>query len=223
MAKVKFGMFMTDARGKVGGQVFSKNRSGAIVRTKVTPTNAQSVRQSFIRNLLSSISQKWSTLTKTARASFNEAVEDYARTDVFGDIRNPTGKNLFTRLNLNLANSNQPQIILAPSKVEVPILNATAVELAVGAMDVIGAQNVSGGTVVISATAPQTQGTNFYKGKFRQIGLTSGVLFGAYDPYNDYVAKFGVPAVTANIGFEFKIIMPNGQNGVSLVALSEPA
>ena len=41
MAKIKFGMMMTDASGKLGGQVFSKNRGGSYVRTKVTPTNPQ--------------------------------------------------------------------------------------------------------------------------------------------------------------------------------------
>lgn len=45
MAKIKFGMMMTDARGKLGGQVFSKNRSGSYVRTKVTPVNPQTTTQ----------------------------------------------------------------------------------------------------------------------------------------------------------------------------------
>lgn len=223
MAKIKFGMFMTDARGKVGGQVFSKNRSGAFVRTKVTPTNAQTVRQSYIRNLLASLSQAWSTLSQSVRDGFDSAVNDWSKTDVFGDIRNPTGKNLYTRLNMNLENSGQAQITAVPAKVEVPILEGTAVELDIAAWTVIGAVNVSGGVIVVSATAPQSQGTKFYKGKYRQIGTVASSSFANYNPKGQYVAKFGVTPLTSNIGFEFKLIMPNGQNGVPLAIRSVEA
>ena len=223
MAKIKFGMFMTDARGKVGGQVFSKNRSGAFVRTKVTPTNAQTVRQSYIRNLLASLSQAWSTLSQSVRDGFDSAVNDWSKTDVFGDIRNPTGKNLFTRLNMNLENSGQAQVTAVPAKVEVPILEGTAVTLDVAAWNVAGASNVAGGVVVISATAPQSQGTKFYKGKYRQIGTVASSAFATYNAKAQYEAKFGVTPLTSNIGFEFKLIMPNGQNGVPLAIRSVEA
>ena len=55
MAKIKFGMMMTDARGKLGGQVFSKNKGGAYVRTKVTPSNPQTIAQTTRRALFAAI------------------------------------------------------------------------------------------------------------------------------------------------------------------------
>jgi hypothetical protein len=55
MAKIKFGMMMTDARGKLGGHVFSKNRSGAYVRTKVTPVNGQTTAQTGVRAIFGAI------------------------------------------------------------------------------------------------------------------------------------------------------------------------
>ena len=36
MAKIKFGAMMVDASGKLGGQVFAKNRGGAYIRTKTS-------------------------------------------------------------------------------------------------------------------------------------------------------------------------------------------
>ena len=51
MAKIKFGMMMTDASGKLGGQVFSKNRGGSYVRTKSTPVNRQSSAQMNVRGI----------------------------------------------------------------------------------------------------------------------------------------------------------------------------
>ena len=109
----------------MGGQVFSKNRGGSYVRTKVTPTNPQTSAQSTIRGIFSSISSRWSSLTDAQRASFNGFVQAYARTDIFGDLRNPSGKSLFQRLNQNLENSGQAQIDVCTSPVEVPFANLT--------------------------------------------------------------------------------------------------
>jgi hypothetical protein len=46
--KMKFGAIVTEGRGKIGGHVASKNKSGAYLRTKVTPVNRQSVAQSNV-------------------------------------------------------------------------------------------------------------------------------------------------------------------------------
>lgn len=216
MAKIKFGMFMTDARGKVGGQVFSKNRGGAYVRTKVTPANGQTARQSFVRQLLGAISQSWSGLTQNARDSFDGAVAQWSKTDIFGDIRNPTGKNLFTRLNINLANSGQPEILLAPEKIEMPFLTATRVDFGGDDMFVPGIVNTADAVLVVSATAPQSAGTNFFRGKYRQIGFYPGADAEDVDLLPDYVAKFGTPAVGANVSFELKWVLPTGQTSTPL-------
>ena len=64
MARIKFGMMMTDARGKLGGQVFTKTRSGATVRTKVTPVNLKSSAQALVRNRFGSLSQGWRGLSE---------------------------------------------------------------------------------------------------------------------------------------------------------------
>ena len=217
MAKIKFGMFMTDARGKVGGQVFSKNRSGAYVKNKSTPTNGQTLRQTFIRQLLGAISQAWSALSISNRASFNNAVESWSKTDIFGDARNPTGKNLFTALNLNLVNSGQAQITSAPEKVEMPVLSVTSVTNSGTVLTVVADDDLPEGQVIVMATAPQTLGTSYFKGKFRQIGVIAGTAIDAADITSLYVAKFGSFASGANIAFEFRVILDNGQAGVPVI------
>lgn len=217
MAKVKFGMFMTDARGKVGGQVFSKNRGGAYVRTKVTPSNGQTSRQTFIRQLLSSISIAWATLTAQARSGFNAAVNDWSTTDIFGDSRNPSGKTLFTKLNMNLANSLQTQITSVPDKVAVPALGNFSItaDLSDLAIDVLAADVVLGSKILVNATAPLSNGIYFYKGRFRQIAVVDSGAILTTDLWAAYVAKFGVPSLNDNIAFELKRVMPNGQAGLA--------
>ena len=218
MAKCKFGMMMTDARGKLGGQVFTKNRSGAIIRTKVTPSNARTERQMFIRNALATISALWSTLSQIQRDSFDGAVEQWQGTNIFGDIVNPTGKTLFTKLNLNLKNSLQAQILTAPVKAILPAFGVSVVENDGGDITALVTGNAVGFKIVVSATAPQSKGTAFYKGKYRQIGVIAGSATGSLVLTELYAAKFGVPDTDANISFQFIIVLSNGQASIPVTS-----
>ena len=102
--KIKFGALVVAGRGKIGGHVASRNRAGAYLRTKVTPVNPATVYQVAVRNRLAGISTDWRGLTAAQRTAWNAAVSDYAKTDIFGDIRNPSGFNLHQKLNNNLVN-----------------------------------------------------------------------------------------------------------------------
>jgi hypothetical protein len=213
MAKIKFGMMMTDARGKLGGQVFSKNRGGAFVRTKSTPTNPQTTFQMSVRGIFSAISTKWSTLTEAQRLSYNGFVADYATTDIFGDLRNPSGKNLFQKLNQNLANSEQAQnvVCVAPSAVPFAGLTGAGMDIAGSDISILLNGNTVGSKILLLATPSLTQGTTFVKNKLRVIGVYPGVNASSLDAYPNYVAKYGEPAVGANVYFAVRVVNANGQ------------
>lgn len=217
MAKVKFGMIVTDMRNKLGGHVFSKNRGGSYARTKVVPSNPQTVAQQAVRSALGAISSAWSGLTAPQRASFVAAVDEWKSTDVFGDLKSPSGKNLFTRLNLNLVNTGQAQVSTAPDKVDVPYSEFTEALIDVSDATVtFDALAVPAGFVAqVSATPPLSQGTRYVRNRFRVIGLQAA---GAYVPatlWAQYVAEFGAPVAGDNIVFRIKLVGSNGQNGVA--------
>ncbi len=213
MAKIKFGMMMTDASGKLGGQVFSKNRGGSYVRTKVTPTNPQTSAQSTIRGIFASISSRWSSLTDEQRNTFNGFVQAYARTDIFGDLRNPSGKSLFQRLNQNLEISDQAQTDVCTSPVEVPFANLGGAEANISSttflVDYSG--DLAGAKIVVWATPQMSQGTKFVKNQLRQLEVFAGANAGTVDVWASYVAKFGTPVVGANISVAVRVINANGQ------------
>lgn len=214
--KIKWGALMVDGRGKIGGQVASKNRSGAYMRNKVTPSNPRTASQQANRSLLGSLSASWSSLTAAARASFNGAVDAWSKTNIFGDSIKPTGKNLFTALNKNLASVGLPTVVVAPAKIEVPILALQSVVMDISSTTATIAYDgdVDGTYLVISATPALTQGTTFTKGKFRRI---TSVLAEDLDPsavYAAYVDRFGAPVAGQNISFEVKLIATNGQMSV---------
>ena len=216
MAKIKFGMMMTDARGKLGGQVFSKNRAGAYVRTKVTPVNPRTSFQQASRQLLGVISQSWSTLSIEQRESFNKAVSDWARTDIFGDLKNPTGKNLFTRLNKNAIAAGFPDVLEAPAKMEIPVIAGFNVVLnsGTGVFSVNGLDNLVQGTYQVSATPNLTAGTSFIKNRLRVLGVGSGTVELSTVLNSIFENRFGAVSAPANIWIQIVVVMPNGQKGV---------
>lgn len=221
MAKIKMGMVVTDARGKLGGQVFSKNRSGAYVRTKVTPVNPQTSFQMASRQLLGSLSSGWSGLTDEQRKQWNDAVNDWQRTDVFGDLRKPTGKNLFTELNKNLLQSGTGTLMtIPPEKQEIPIISlaspyfdTTVPEFSVG-FGIVPAKTIA----QIMATPPLSAGTSFIKDRLRVIGYVSAGAMVDTANAEMYIAKFGMPPAGSNVHVAVKLIGTNGQAGVQVSA-----
>lgn len=219
MAKIKFGMMMTDARGKLGGQVFSKNRAGAYIRTKVTPSNPQTQAQAQVRSNLATLSTGWNSLTAEQIAQWNGSVDDWASTDIFGDIKKPTGKNLYVKLNVNLLNSGQSPIVAPPAKIELPALVDVDVDviLPAGTLSIDGLPVFAAGTYQIEACAPVARGVNFVKNKFRVISYVTQSTAGVVDVSTAYTNKFGSVANAENIFFRIRAIGENGQAGVPLV------
>ena len=103
MARVLFTAVVADMRNKLNGTVFSKNKSGAYTRTKVTPVNPQSASQTQNRQRLSRFSQLWRTLSIAAITAWNDLAKSQPfGTDVFGNPKFLSGLSLFVKLNSNI-------------------------------------------------------------------------------------------------------------------------
>ena len=213
MAKIKLGAIVVDMRGKSNGHVFSKNRGGAYMRTKVTPSNPQSTFQMNVRGIFAAISSAWSSLTAANRQSFENLVSSYARTDIFGDLRNPTGKNLFQRLNQNLELTGQAQLTTCPEPSEVPFANVieAAGDVSIPGFDVTLGGDTTGSKLMIFATPPLSQGTKFVKNKLRLIEVQDGAGAGSFDITASYAARFGAIALGQNIYVGVRVVNANGQ------------
>jgi len=221
--KAKFGSIVVDGRGKLGGHVYSKNRSGAYVRTKVTPTNPQTASQTAVRNRLTSFSQGWRGLTEAQRDAWNNAVTDFAKTDVFGDIKNPTGLNLYVGLNSNLAQVGVGAISTPPLPSEVEALVTTSLVASVGTSQVdvtFGPSPVPADTAfVVEATTGVSAGRNFLKNEFREIAVLDAGETSVWAGGSDWIAKFGSLIEGTKIGIRLTPVNKvTGQKGASLVA-----
>jgi hypothetical protein len=220
--KIKYGSLVVDGRGKIGGHVASKNRAGSYLRTKVTPANPNTSYQAEVRNRLSNLSTAWGALDEAERLAWNNAVVHYKKTDIFGDLKNPSGFNLFQRINNNLAQIGVAQIDTPALPAEMAVivtgvLTAThdsTIEVTFSTDPVFTAHDM-----VVDATPAISPGKSFVKSEFRRLGKYSEVTDHVLDVSTEYDAKFGaVGAAGQKVFVRMKMInKTTGQAGIPVI------
>lgn len=206
--KIKFGALVTDGSGKLGGHVVANNRGGKYMRTKVTPLNPQSTAQSLVRSIFAGISQAWSGLTEAGRTSFNQAVNAFTTTDIFGDIRVPSGKALFQRLNQNLALTEQAQLTVAPQLAPVDpfVLENVLISNVAGDISISGSGFGSTQKLIVEGTPLLSDGTSNANNRFRSFYTSQINTYDNEAAYDAYVAKFGAPPIGGNVQIRVKFV-----------------
>ena len=199
-------------RGKLNGHVFSKNRAGAYMRGKVTPVNPQTVHQSFIRSIFGLISQGWRGLTAIQRANWNGSVSDFAQTDIFGDIKNPSGKALYQKINMNLLVSEQTQVDTVPEQPTTPdyVFLGAEMNTTTPAIDLSILGDTTGAKVIVSATPPMSAGVSFAKNKFRQLKVIDGAASISDDILPAYEERFGALSGDENVQIKVHLVTTGG-------------
>lgn len=221
--KVKFGAIVVDGRNKIGGHVMSKNRYGAYMRTKVTPDNPQTSYQVNVRSRMAGISTAWRGLTEAQRLAWNTAVADYKKTDIFGDIRNPSGFNLHQKLNNNLLNIGKAVMTAPPLPEAVDVLAelSLAVDFTLQTVEItytpaIGADH----SCIVQGTPAISPGINFVKSEFRQFDVMLAADASPFSIETEYIAKFGdVGAVDMKVFVKlYQVNWNTGQAGYPMMA-----
>lgn len=203
MALIKTTAIVAEISGKINGTVFSKNRYGAYARTKVTPVNRNSNAQQGARGILTTVSQAWKGLTDAQRKSWDSGSSNFTRTNVFGDVRNLSGSNLFSRLNANLLHTGGSTIEVCPLPVSVPAINTLAVVADNGDQSMV--LNFSPAIdaavkVEVYATPGMSPGKSFVKSEFRKIATKTSAFVTGGSIAGDYIAVFGaVPSAGTKV------------------------
>lgn len=225
--KVKFGAIVVDGRNKIGGHVMSKNRSGAYMRTKVTPVNPRSVDQQNVRSRFSVISTSWDGLGHASVVNWNAAVANWSKSDIFGDIKHPSGFNLYQKLNNNALRVGGTLLTSPPLKAILGVLGtltigtvtASAIPCTVDLASLSGDDKLE-----VLATPPTSMGKTFVKSEYRIIGSSLTITTGAFDCGALYMAKFGAPIdVTKPFFLQARIVNSvTGQAGIPVEAKFNP-
>lgn len=201
MAKIKFGTIVTDASGKVGGNVFSRNRSGNYLSKLVKPINTNTLSQKAVRATFSSFSQQWAKLTQIQRDAWNKEVVNYKYTDYWKKDFTPSGKNLFVKLNMNKKKADIPfsngENCMAepPAKVSGGVLELASMVIVTNIKSILLTYKSSSDITkyVFYATAPLSAGISSpAKAAYKIIGSRNVLpTENEYDYYDFYSSVFG--------------------------------
>ena len=209
MAKVAFSALVSDLRNKVGGNVFTKVRSGPMVRIKVSPTQPRSAAQTAVRSNFSSLAKSWSTITQAQRNGWIALAASLPQKDVFGNTYFMTGLQLYEQCNRNLNSIGVATISVAPATLAVGAPGALTLVATAGVptFTVDAATEPAAGEVpLIFATKPISPGRIFVGGN-RQI-IDSAIAAATAGPWNIqalYAAKYGalVAGQNLNVGVRY--------------------
>lgn len=218
MAKVLLGAGTTDMRNKVNGWVYSRNRYGNYVRTKVTPINPQTQHQQKARQQLGTLSSQWRGLTEAQRKGWIQASPSFPVTDVFGFPLQLAGNALFIALNRNLLKIAATKIEDAPVPVGIPDLFATSLtaDSATPALSIAISEDTipTGFQLAVYATPNIGPGIGFVKNRYRFIG-TATAATGVVDILSIWQSRFGTMTSGQKIAVRIALVSSTtGQSGV---------
>jgi len=176
VALIKFGGGITDARGSIAGNVFSRNRSGAYIRSRTKPVNPNTTRQSGVRALMSTISQNWNNvLTQAQRDAWETFASNVSEQNRLGEDINLTGFNQYVKSNMAAQNAGLSAIAAAPTIFTKPgednsfavAVSEASQEITVTFDDTADWCDEDGGAMILQMGIPQNESINFFDGPWR--------------------------------------------------------
>jgi hypothetical protein len=218
MAKINFGPVVNDARGKTAGIVYSKNKSGSYVRTKVTPSNPRTSYQVAARGFLTTFAQGWSAvLTAAERAAWATFATTYPTTNIFGNALTLNGLNMYVRINTVLSQIGATPLTTppsSPSTVPIPVDPTSFSVDATGpvySFDQTAAAPTSGTVFYFFATGGLPPGRNPTPSDYRfigSIGSQSSPYPATVNPESIWTTRFGSIISGLNYGLLVSTVDP---------------
>lgn len=222
MAKIRFGMGISEMSGKSNGVVYARNASGFYVRNMVNPVNPNSARQVIVRSRMTECSQAWAGLTPAQRSSWSDYASNVKIMDRFGVPINVTGFAQFTRSNMAAKEAGiATQISDGPSEfylgekddtVAVTISEA-AQQLSITFDNTKAWAGEVGGKLLVYQGVPQNPSRQFFDGPFKLAGTIAGAVV---PPVSPAVVACSSPCVeNQKVWVQFRTLRADGR-------LSEP-
>lgn len=215
---------LADIRGSIGGSVYSRNRSGAIIRNRTNPINPNTAAQSIVRSRMADAANAFGLLSAADQTLWNDYAQLVPSFNSLGEMYTPTAKQRYIQSNLNLLTVGQPQAQTPELGVTtVPALDLSGLTLIgtvlaaeINALEVNGLVDAGDAdNLVIQATPPLNAGRLDAKNLMRTI--FAGAFVTDNDLITQYSARYGVGGVVATVGqrVNFRIRAIENKNGLA--------
>lgn len=221
MAKVKFGGGVTDMRGSIAGNVFSRNGGGAYVRQKVTPINPNTSRQQTVRGRLNFLAKQWALLTPGLRIAWKNFGINHPKTNSLGEVVVLNGLQSYQRINLVILNLSEVRTDTPPPNFDIADIDlvAATINKANNQVEIeLAEDQLNVNTVVeVRMTQAISTGVSFVNNLLRFLGRTDGAP--TTTEQVDIPASFGelVVGETRAVGARFSNFVNGAQSQESII------
>lgn len=228
MGSIKFSALVSDIRGKVGGNIFARNGSGAYVRSFAMPINPNTSKQQTVRTKFANLISSWKNLTKAQQQLWEDMAPQYPYSNRLGEASQYTGQQLYNHLNMNLevvgaATLDVPLVpqTFSNTRIDTFSLSNTAGVLTTGEIELLDV-GLATESVVVEITTSLSGGiTKPAKGLFRQVFIESDASAGTgIDFTAQYIALYGSPELGATVFVRAWLINQNTGQRLNLGQLS---
>lgn len=124
--KIRFGMVITDGRGKAGGQYIRKFGTGHVLQNITVPTRRESSVQNVQRLLNAWIFSLWASLADADKIGWGNVAVNLSAYNVFGESRPVSAREAFNKLNMIVFPWQSMQASYVDFNYEIPNNTATA-------------------------------------------------------------------------------------------------
>lgn len=195
MAKITPGTMAGSVSGSIGNQTFSHNRYGPYVRSRVIPTNPQTLLQHKARTAFENASRSWKSVTAPNRLAWKTWADAHPVADNLGNMQLLQANAAYIRLNsrllyLGLTAVATPPGVNAPTP---PTLATMTGDISVGALEIAFAPTPTAGGQCLWLTGCllPTGTTHFVASMLRFIGYCGAGQASPWDVFTAVTALFG--------------------------------
>ena len=187
--------------GKRGLNVSQNGRFGQISRIFSVPSNPRTDAQLNIRDTFAQVTKAWRALTDEQRAAWAAAATTVMSKSRCGTSGPLTGSQLYTKLNATIAlvggdTINVPPV--PPAFDRNPVGDLAITNIGGVIKLTLAVPNQPTTDILVRASAPMSAGISSTEG-YRILGLLPAPAQGACNITAMYVARFGIPLVTAKV------------------------
>ena len=222
-ALILVGNGVSDIRGSIAGNVYSRNSSGAYIRNRTKPVNPNTGLQSRVRGMFSYVAQQWRRLTEDQRNVWISFAPHFSRVNRLGQTIPLTGQQLYNKSANNLQTCGRG-IVNVIENVDQPnqqLVDSVTVDFSANSalLNAEAATVTAGTDMRVYATAPRSAGSRFAgKSMYKLIKvIAAGDDLNTNDLTASYLDKFGTFGnVGSVIGFKFdSVLTANGLNNAA--------
>jgi len=211
MASVKFSALISDIRGFLNNQIFSRNHYGAYVKNYAAKPDENTGFQQDERAIFRSVTVNWNAITESEREQWRQAATCFPKKNIFGDTYYPDGFHFFISCNKNLRLCGCNQIPIPSMDNNVSAISSFIITHKPPPDEEIMLNFPGEGTndkirCLAYSTGYMRPGINYAQNKYRMIDLMFENTSNQWNAYNGVSNYYGNPISNTKIFIKIRAI-----------------